>query len=68
LPLKKVGLKLINMKNKKTTVNNISRKEALKKIGYYGKYSALTALATYFILNPQKTQAISPPAAPGNNF
>lgn len=56
------------MKNKKTTVNNISRKEALKKIGYYGKYSALTALATYFILNPQKTQAISPPAAPGNNF
>jgi len=32
----------------------ISRKEALKKIGNYGKYTALTALGTYMILNPKK--------------
>lgn len=47
--------------------NEISRKEALKKIGKYGKYTALTALGTYMILNPQKAQAQSP-EDPGNNF
>jgi hypothetical protein len=26
---------------------NITRKEAIKKIGNYGKYTALTALGTY---------------------
>ena len=36
---------------------NISRKEALKKIGNYSKYTALTAIGTYLILNPQKAQA-----------
>ena len=41
----------------------ISRKEALKKIGNYGKYTALTALGTYMILNPKKSQAQSPPGA-----
>jgi len=54
----------------KTTKNNdISRKEALKKIGNYGKYTALTALGTYMILNPKKAQAGSPLGAPdgGNN-
>ena len=45
----------------------ISRKDALKKIGNYGKYAALTALGTYMILNPQKAQAQSP-AAPGEGF
>ena len=45
----------------------INRKEALKKIGNYGKYAALTALGTYMILNPQKAQAQSP-AAPGEGF
>ncbi|SDT97868.1 hypothetical protein SAMN04487762_1056 [Polaribacter sp. Hel1_33_78] len=40
----------------------INRKEALKKIGNYGKYAALTALGTYMILNPQKAQATSPTA------
>ncbi|WP_272151191.1 hypothetical protein [Tenacibaculum aiptasiae] len=45
----------------------ISRKEALKKIGKYGKYTALTALGTYMILNPQKAQAQSP-EDPGDNF
>ena len=32
----------------------ISRKEALKKIGKYGKYAALTAIGTYTILSPKK--------------
>ena len=45
----------------------INRKEALKKIGNYGKYAALTALGTYMILNPQKAQATSL-AAPGTGF
>ncbi|WP_408043397.1 hypothetical protein [Tenacibaculum litopenaei] len=38
----------------------ISRKEALKKLGNYGKYTALTALGTYVLLNPKKAQAQSP--------
>lgn len=46
---------------------DISRKEALKKIGGYGKYAALTALGTYLILNPQKAQAQSP-GDPGSGF
>ncbi|MBU3010853.1 hypothetical protein KO506_05535 [Polaribacter vadi] len=37
----------------------ITRKKALKKIGNYGKYAALTALGTYLILNPKKAQATS---------
>jgi hypothetical protein len=45
----------------------ISRKDAIKKIGNYGKYAALTALGTYLILNPQSAQAQSP-AAPGGGF
>ncbi len=51
---------------KPTKDNNkpeISRKEALKKIGNYGKYTALTALGTYMILNPKKSQSQSPPGA-----
>ena len=47
--------------------NDISRKEALKKIGNYGKYTALTALGTYLILNPKKAQAASP-EDPGDGF
>ncbi|CAA0229898.1 conserved hypothetical protein [Tenacibaculum maritimum] len=39
---------------------DISRKEALKKIGNYGKYAALTTLGTYMLLNPKKAQAQSP--------
>ena len=50
------------MKNiKHTNKKEISRKEALKKIGNYGKYSALTALGTYMLLNPKKAQAQSNP-------
>jgi hypothetical protein len=55
---------------KKQIENNsqdISRKDALKKIGSYSKYAALTALGTYLVLNPQKAQASSP-AAPGGGF
>ena len=37
----------------------ISRKEAIHKIGNYSKYAALTALGTFMILNPQKAQAQS---------
>jgi len=48
-------------------IKNISRKQAIKKIGNYGKYAALTALGTYLILNPQKAQASSP-EAPGSGF
>lgn len=45
----------------------ITRKDAIKKIGNYGKYAALTALGTYMILNPQKAQAASP-EDPGTGF
>lgn len=47
----------MQIKNKE----NITRKEALKKIGKYGKYTALTAMGTYMILNPMKAQASSAP-------
>ncbi|MCL7753257.1 hypothetical protein [Polaribacter sp. Z022] len=53
-----------NIENKK---QDISRKDALKKIGNYGKYAALTALGTYLILNPQKSQAQSI-EDPGSGF
>ena len=46
---------------------DISRKEAIKKIGNYGKYAALTALGTYMILNPKKMQAQSI-ESPGTGF
>ena len=55
---------------KKQIENNsqeISRKDALKKIGSYGKYAALTALGTYLVLNPKKAQAASP-TTPGSGF
>ena len=46
--------------------DRISRKEALLKIS---KYTALTALGTFMILNPQKAQAGSqPPGTNGNPF
>ena len=44
--------------------NDISRKEAIKKMG---KYAALTAMGTFMILSPKKAQAQSPdsPPSPG---
>jgi len=54
---------------KKTENKNqeITRKDAIKKIGSYGKYAVLTALGTYMILNPKKAQAQSP-SDPGFGF
>jgi len=55
---------MIRMMDKKISKEqDITRKEAIQKIGNYGKYAALTALGTYLILNPQKAQAASPEAA-----
>jgi hypothetical protein len=55
-------------KNTQDSTQDISRKDALKKIGNFGKYTALTALGTYMILNPQKAQASSVPSDPGSGF
>jgi len=45
----------------------ISREEALNKIGTYGKYAALTAIGTYILLKPKAAQAASP-ESPGSGF
>jgi len=55
------------MKDNNTKKENITRKEALQKLGKYGKYTALTALGTYLILSPKKAQAASP-EPPGGGF
>ena len=55
------------MKEKKQTPEQLTRKEALKKIGNYSKYAALTAIGTYILLSPKKAQARSP-EAPGDGF
>lgn len=56
------------MKNQKENKNSeISRKDALQKIGNYGKYAALTAIGTYLLLNPKRAQASSP-EDPGTGF
>jgi len=54
--------------NNNNPKEEITRKEAIKKIGNYGKYTALTALGTYLILNPQKAQANSVPSDLGTGF
>ena len=41
--------------------NDISRKEAIKKMG---KYAALTAMGTFMILSPVKAQTGSAPVNP----
>jgi hypothetical protein len=56
-----------NIENTQDKNIEITRKDAIKKIGNYGKYAALTALGTYLILSPQKAQAASP-EAPGSGF
>ncbi len=45
---------------KQETPQNMTRKQAIKKIGNYGKYAALTAMGTYLLLNPKTAQAASP--------
>ena len=57
-----------NIENTQHKNEEITRKDAIKKIGNYGKYAALTALGTYMILNPQKAQAASAPSDPGTGF
>ena len=53
------------MSQKDTTHKDISRKEAIKKMG---SYAAFAALGTMIILNPQKAQALSsPPDFPQNS-
>ena len=47
---------------------NISRKEAIQKLGKYGKFTALTALGTFSILTPQMAQASSSPDGGGDGF
>ena len=52
------------MKKTENTPNgadDISRKDAIKKMG---KYAALTAMGTFMILNPKKAQAQSGPPDP----
>ena len=56
-----------NIENTQDKNEEITRKNAIKKIGNYGKYAALTALGTYLILSSQKAQAASP-EAPGEGF
>ena len=47
--------------NKEQHSKDISRKDALKKMG---SYAAFAALGTMIMLNPQKAQAQSPPPDP----
>ena len=51
------------MSQKETNKKDITRKDALKKMG---SYAAFAALGTMIMLNPQKAQAQSPP--PNPNF
>jgi hypothetical protein len=55
------------MEQKINKESQITRKEALHKLGNYGKYAALTAIGTYVMLNPKKAQAASP-SDPGTGF
>lgn len=57
----------MNLKKSPKNQEDISRKEAIKKIGYYSKYAAFTALGTYLILHPKSAQASSL-EAPGGDF
>jgi len=49
---------------KNNTQDQITRKQAIKKMG---KYATLTALGTFMILNPKQAHATSPPD-PGGGF
>ena len=49
-------------KNQTSNKENISRKDAIKKMG---SYAAFAALGTIIMLNPQKAQAQSGPPNPG---
>ena len=51
--------------NKEQHSKDISRKDALKKMG---TYAAFAALGTMIMLNPQKAQAVSGPPPQGGGF
>ncbi len=51
------------LQNKEQHSKDISRKDAIKKMG---KYAAFAALGTFIMLNPKKAQAVSPPPQGGN--
>ena len=61
-----LNVRFIKKENMKIN-NKITREDALKKIGNYGKFAALTSLSTFLILNPKKAQASSP-SSPGTGF
>ena len=48
-----------SQENPRDKDQKMNRKDAINKIGDYGKYAALTALSTYLILDPKKAQAES---------
>ena len=48
---------------KQKTQDQITRKDAMKKMG---KYAALTAIGTFIVLNPKRAQASSPPDPGGD--
>ena len=53
------------LENKKKPSKDITRKDALRKMG---SYAAFAALGTMIMLNPQKAQAVSGPPDQGGNF
>lgn len=55
------------MSQKKSHKNNndITRREAVSKLG---KYAALTAIGTLIVLNPSQAQTSSPPDPGGNDL
>ena len=53
------------MSKKNTDNKDITRKDAIKKMG---SYAAFAALGTMMILNPQKAQAQSAPPGQGSGF
>ena len=50
------------MSQKQNNNKDITRKDAIKKMG---SYAAFAALGTMIMLNPQKAQAVSGPPGPG---
>jgi hypothetical protein len=54
----------MNKKGNKNIKDQISRKDALSKIG---RYVALTAVGTFITLNPRKSQAFSLPPPTAND-
>ena len=53
------------MSQKQTNNKDITRKDAIKKMG---SYAAFAALGTIIMLNPQKAQAQSAPPGQGSGF